>query len=190
MPGPIEQRGTGGPSLRGVSDQSFSATYRFREQARRGPALAFGYGVKQPYANPAKGFGTGFFDHQLAFIASRDFGRAHIDFNVVGTIAGCTSGKDGATFLGMVLSLPVTRNLTWLVESAGGSQPGTADRYGSALSGGSWAVRPWLVADAAYTRAYTAGAPRSQITLGITYAVRPVSAPMARSSRLARWLGR
>ncbi|HEX4283842.1 MAG TPA: hypothetical protein VHZ28_02040 [Terracidiphilus sp.] len=190
MPGPIRQGGGDSAQLRGITDQTFSVTYRFVEGSRRVPALAVSYGLKDPHANPAKGFGTGFVDHQLSLIASRDLGRLHFDFNAVGTMAGCAKDRDGGVFFGMAMSRPVTRSLTWLVESEGGTQPGTEDRYGAALSGVSWTIRPWLVADAAYTRAYTAGAPRSQITAGFTYARRSGFPPLARGSRVARWLGR
>jgi hypothetical protein len=36
---------------------------------------------KVPTANPSKGFGMGYIDHQFTFIASRDVKRTHIDFN-------------------------------------------------------------------------------------------------------------
>lgn len=190
MPGPIEQSGGGTSTQRGVSDQTFSVTYRFLDQRQRMPALALSYGIKDPHANPAKGFGTGRFDHQLAFIANRDLRRAHFDFNAVGTMAGAPHGRDGAAQFGMVLSFALTKSLSWLLESEGGPQPGTSDRYGAALTGASWAIHPWLVVDAAYTRAYTAGTPRSQITVGITCASRLRGTPLSRSARLARWLGR
>lgn len=190
MFGPVTQSGGGASTLHGVTDQCFGITYRFLDQGRWMPALALSYGLKDPHANPAKGFGTGFFDHQLVFIASRDIRRLHFDFNTVGTIVGGPNSKDGAAQFGMVMSLPVTKSLTWLVESDGGPQPGTSDRYGAALTGASWALRPWLVADAGYTRAYTAGTPRSQITAGITFTRRSGFAPLPSGSRLAHWLGR
>ncbi len=154
------------------------------------PALALNYGVKVPSANPAKGFGTGFTDHVLTLISSRDFGRAHFDFNVVGTIAGEPYGHEGAAQFGLALSLPVSRRFTWVLDSYGGSQPGTTNRYGAVLSGGTWTVHPWLVLDAAYTRAYTAGAPRQQITMGVTHAMKLAGWPSYRSSRVARLLSR
>lgn len=189
MPGPIEESG-GGTKIRDVTDQWFSLTYRFLEQQKRMPAFAFGYGIKGPLADPVKGFGTGFVDHQLVFIASRDLGRVHADFNIVGTIAGGAAGKDGAAQFGLAVSLAVTRQLSWILESDGGPQPGTPDRYGAALMGGSWAFRPWLVFDAAYTQVYTAGAPRAQYTAGVTCARRSPVALLPSGSRLARWLGR
>lgn len=154
------------------------------------PAIASSYGVKDPAANPAKGFSTGFTDQQLIFLASRDLGRAHFDFNAVGTIAGTPHGTGGAAQFGLALSFAATRKLALVLESVGGPQPCTSDRYGSALTGVSFAFRPRLAFDAAYTRVYTAGAPRAQWTAGFTFAKRAPTAPLPSGSRLARWLGR
>jgi hypothetical protein len=183
----IESGGRMAP-LKGISDQYLSALFRFHEQGRWMPALAFDYGIKIPSANPAKGFGTGYIDHQLVFVASRDVGRAHFDFNVVGTVAGAPYGNDGAAQYGLALSLPLSSRLTWVLDSYGGPQPGTADRYGAVLSGGTWALRPWLVVDAAYTRAYTTGTPRQQVTVGLTHAIKPGFRSAFKSARVARLL--
>lgn len=189
LPGPIEESG-GVTRVRDMTDQWFSVTYRFLEQRRRTPALAIGYGIKTPAADPTKGFGTGYVDHQFVFIASRDLVRAHVDCNVVGTLAGSAAGNNGAAQFGLVLSLPVASRLTWLLETDGGPQPGTPDRFGAALTGASWAFRPWLIFDAAYTRVYTAGLPRAQYTAGITWARRSPVVLLPSGSRVARWLGR
>jgi hypothetical protein len=186
LPAQMVQRGGAGGHLKGISDHGLSALYRFHEQGRWVPALAVSYGVKIPTANPNKGFGTGYTDHQLVFIASRDLGRVHFDFNTVGTVAGGPDGHDVAAQYGLALSLPISRRLTWVLDCFGGPQPGTSDRYGAALSGGTWALRPWLVLDAAYTRAYTAGAPREQFTVGITHAVNPGISSAFKRFRVSR----
>jgi hypothetical protein len=182
VPAYLTQGGGGTAALTGVSDQSLSLTWRFAEQRARLPAMALGYGFKIPTANPAKGFGSGYTDHQLAFIASRDVKKLHFDFNTVGTMAGGEGGTDGAAQYGLVLSAPATKRLTWMVETVGGSQPGTADRFGQALLGGQWSLRPWLVVDAAYTRAFTAGLPRQQFTMGWTWSSRPREVVVARQA--------
>lgn len=188
LPTHMTESGEGTAPLKGISDQYLSALYRFHEQGTWMPALAFDYGIKIPSANPAKGFGTGYTDNQLVFVASRDVGRAHFDFNVVGTVAGAPYGHEGAAQYGLALSLAVTNRFTWILDSYGGAQPGTADRYGAVLSGGTWALRPWLVADAAYTRAYTAGAPRQQVTVGITHAIKPGFRSAFKAARVDRLL--
>jgi hypothetical protein len=172
IPGPVNQKAVGQSAVNGVSDQWFSLRYRFLEQGVWSPALAFTYGVKSPTASPSKGLGTGRIDQLLLLIASRDLGKLHLDFNTAGTMAGAARGRDGGAQVGLVLSAPMTKKLTAMLETDGGSTPGTKTRYGEALLGASWTVNPRFVLDSAYTRGYTAGAPRQQITVGCTYALR------------------
>jgi hypothetical protein len=186
----IAQSGGDTASLGGIGDQWINARYRFVEQGRWVPALAFDYAVKIPTANPAKGFGSGFADQQYILIASRDLGKNHFDFNAVGTLAGEAHGHDGAAQFGLALTRPVTKRLSWILESYGGPQPGTPDRFGAAFTGGTYALRPGLVFDGAYTRTYTAGSPRQQILFGFTCAIRPGFATIPKGSVIARLLGR
>jgi hypothetical protein len=186
----ITQSGGGAAPLEGIGDQWASARYRFVEQGRWIPAMALLYGVKIPAANPAKGFGSGFFDEQYIFIASRDLGKNHLDFNAVGTVTGGPHGRDGAMQLGLALTRPLNARLSWILESYGGPQPGTADRFGAAFTGATFALRPRLVFDVAYSRTYTAGAPRQQVMFGSTYSLRPGFAHVPRSSFFGRLFGR
>ncbi len=186
----IVQSGGESPTLTGIGDQSVSATYRFCEQSRSMPALAFSYGVKIPAANPVKGFGSGFFDHQFVLIASRDIGRSHLDFNIAGALTGERRTRDGASQFGLALTRPINAKLVLILESYGGPQPGTADRFGAALTGASYSLRPWLVLDAAYAKTYTAGSPRQQIAFGVTYAKRPGFRAIPARSGFAHLLGR
>jgi len=201
----VSQSGGGGAALEGIGDQWVSARFRFIEQGRWLPAMAVGYGIKIPTANPHKGFGTGFTDHQFSWLVSRDLPwRNHLDFNVVGTLAGealpgavghgltghDVTGHDGAAQFGMVLTRPISGRLNWMLESYGGSQPGVGDRLGVVLTAANYSLRPWLVLDAAYARTFTAGSPRQQVLLGVTYAVRPRFNPPGHSFRSGRRLGR
>ncbi len=186
----IAQRGGGVQPLKGIGDQCLSTTYRFLDQGRWRPAMAFSYGMKIPTANPAKGFGSGFFDHQFVLLVSRDLGKSHIDFNTVGMLAGGPHGGEGAAQFGMALSRPASRRLTLILESCGGPQPGTSNRFGAALAGATYNLRPNLVLDAAYSRQYTAGAPRQMVLAGITWARRVRFGPRPPNATIARLLGR
>jgi hypothetical protein len=186
----IAQSGAEMEPVEGLGDASVSATYRFHEQGRWSPAMALSYGVVLPEADPEKEFGSGFVDHQFLFIASRDLGSVHVDFNAVGALDGEEQGHDGAVQFGLALTRPVTRRLSWILESYGGPQPGTTDRFGAVLTGGSFIVRPWLVVDGAYSRTYTAGSPRQQILFGITWARRIRFGAIGRGSKIGRLLGR
>jgi hypothetical protein len=186
----IFQGGGDSPSVQGSGDQWLGARYRFVEQGRVVPAMALLYTGKIPSANPAKGLGSGFVDHQMVFIASRDLGKSHFDFNTLGTLAGSAQGFDGAAQFGLAVTRPITSKLSGILESYGGPQPGTADRFGAGFLGATYALRPQLVFDTAYTRTYTAGSPRQQVLFGFTYARRSGFAPLPRSAAFARFLGR
>jgi hypothetical protein len=184
------QSGGGFRPVQGAGDEWGNVRYRFHEQGRHSPALALDYGFKIPTANPSKGLGTGFVDHQFLFLASRDLGHTHLDFNTVGTLTGGARGHDGAAQFGLAVTQTFSKRFSGILESYGGPQPGISDRYGSALVGGLLSIRPWLVLDGAYTQAYTRGAPRRQALFGVTYARRAGWPPISRRFALARLLGR
>ena len=186
----IWQGGGGTESLQGVGDQWVGARFRFHEQGRFSPAMGFLYAGKIPVANPAKGLGSGFAGHQLLFIASRDLGKNHFDFNAVGTVVGGSHGHDGAAQFGLALTRPITPKLSGILESYGGPQPGTSNRFGAGFVGATYTPRPQLVVDCAFTRTYTAGSPRQQVLFGITYARRAGFSTLPRESAFARLLGR
>jgi hypothetical protein len=186
----IAQSGGETEPMEGIGDESLSVTYRFHEQGHWAPAMALSYGMNLPVANPDKGFGSGFVGHQFLFNASRDVGNIHLDFNAVGTLVADEDGRDGAAQFGLALTRPVTKKLALILESYGGAQPETTDKFGAALTGASYMLRPWLVLDGAYTRTYTAGSPRQQILFGVTCARRPGLRPIRRGSMLGRLLGR
>jgi hypothetical protein len=51
------------------------------KDTRAQPALAFAYSAKLPTASEEKGLGTGRFDHKLALLVSKKFGKTDLDFN-------------------------------------------------------------------------------------------------------------
>lgn len=189
LPGRNYQGGNGSPQQAGTTDQWLGGLFRFHDQHRRIPDLALDYAFKIPTANPAKGFGSGYADHVFTFIASRDRGPNHIDFNTVGTVAGGPGGHQGAAQLGLGFSRSFAHHLMGTIEAFGGSQPATRDRYGAAFLGGAWGLRPWLALNGGGIRSYTAGSPRAQYMLGFIYTVRPGFAP-PRGFSLSRALGR
>lgn len=173
LPGRMMQSGSGTPRLVGSTDQLAGVCWRFHDNSGWAPDLALDYAVKIPTANPGKRFGSGYADNQLTFIASRDLGNNHIDFNTAGTIAGGPQGPDGAAQFGMAFSRTITSRFLLAIETFGGSQPGTPDRYGAGLFGGAWSIHPWLALNAAYSQAYTSGSPRDQLLIGFIYTMRP-----------------
>lgn len=189
LPGRMYEGGNGSSSLAGTTDQWLGTLFRFHDQQRWIPDLALDYAFKIPTGNPAKGFGSGYGDHVLTFIASRDLGPNHIDFNAVGTLAGGPAGHEGAAQFGVGFSRTLAHHIMTTIEAFGGPQPATHDRYGAAFLGASWGLRPWVSFNGGCVRSYTAGSPRGQYMFGFIYTVRPGFTP-PRESRFSHILGR
>ncbi len=181
LPGRARQTVAGKPAVSGTTDQWLGACYRFRDQGSRGPDLAVDFAIKIPTANPAKQLGSGYYDELLTLIASRDLGTTHVDFNAAGSLTGGPGRRDGAVQLGMAVTRPVSRKLLGALESYGGTQPATSQRYAAVLVGAAWSLRPALALNAGYARAVTAGSPREQILGGFIYSFR---SPLGRGTWL------
>src|SRR5579871_4584638 len=109
IPAHVVQYGGGQSRIIGISDENASFQYQFHEQGKRMPALAFSYGIKIPAANPRKGFGSGFSDHQFVVFVSRDIKKLHLDWNGVGIVAGGPAGYSNAGQFGLAISMPLSR---------------------------------------------------------------------------------
>lgn len=173
LPGRIAQHANGTRPVLGITDQAAGALYHFHDQAAWTPDLAIDYAYKIPTANPSKAFGSGYPDHVMTFVASRDLGPNHLDFNLAGTLAGGPRGFDPALQSGLGLSHTFAHRLMATLEAFGGSQPATGDRLGAVLLGGSWGLRPSLALNAACIHSYTAGTVREQYIVGFMYTMRP-----------------
>ena len=103
-------------------------------------------------------------------LLSKDVRKYHFDFNAVGTLAGAASGFDNSTVLSLACWRPITKRLSAVAESHGGSQP-DGSRYAAVLTGTSYSISPKLVLDAAVESAVTSGAPRRRLLIGATYAI-------------------
>src|SRR5262245_29565980 len=88
----VTGQSTGGESQYGVGDNLIGAQWRIVHQNRSFPTLAISYAAKVPTASPAKGLGTGKTDHAFKFLASKDLGGFHFDFNTAYILAGRPQG--------------------------------------------------------------------------------------------------
>lgn len=179
----IHQSGT--PSANGIGDQWFGVRYRFHEQTHATPAFALMYNIKAPLADSSQKLGSGYVDHTFLFIASKDLGKYHLDFNTVGTLAGSAAGNDGGAQFGLALWRPVNGKLAFVIESYGGTQPATTNRLGASVIGATYNLTQRLVFDTAYYETWTAGTPRQQFTIGTTYNLGPLMRPVMRTFAFA-----
>lgn len=165
---------TGGTSVSGTGDNWLGARYRFHDQSALTPALGLVYSVKVPTASALKGLGSGYVDHAFTLIASKDFGKYHFDFNAVSTLADAPAGFGNGTVFSLACSRPLTRRLTVVGESYGGSQP-DGGRHASVLVGTAYSVSPKLVLDSAIESGVAGSAPRKRLLLGATCAIGHIS---------------
>ncbi|MDD5544095.1 MAG: transporter [Acidobacteriia bacterium] len=75
---------------RGWGDTWLGPQFLFYKQTAHIPSLALSYAVKIPTANRDKGLGTGRFDHAVTLLASKDFGKTHVDVNATYFLIGRT----------------------------------------------------------------------------------------------------
>lgn len=157
-----------GHSATGIGDVALSVRYRHSNQTKNLPALATMYTVKFPTASERKDLGSGYADHSIALIASKDFGVNRLDFNIIGTFLGAPGAFGHSGMLALAYSRPITRRLTGIAEFSGCVFP-----EGSAI--GTWAINyrmgPRLTLDSGMDFGITEGAPRKRLMVGMTYAI-------------------
>ena len=167
----------GGPAggQSGIGDNWLGFQYRFHRQSRLVPTIAFGYNLKFPSASVTKGLGTGRYDHQFVFLASKDIKGFHFDFNAslfrVGRQDG--SGSDTNTEFNLAFSRSVYKKLGFTGEFYGDTKLG---RDTPAFASGLWAftytVNPRLVIDSGIDHGLTSGAPfERRFFAGFTYSI-------------------
>jgi hypothetical protein len=158
----------GGHSATGIGDVALSVRYRISKQTRKLPAFATMYTVKFPTASERQNLGSGYADHSIALIASKDFGANRLDFNVIGTFLGAPRAFGHSGILALAYSRPLTKRLTGIAEFSGSIFP-----EGSAI--GTWAlnyrVGPLLTLDSGMDIGITRGLPRKRLMVGMTYAL-------------------
>jgi Putative MetA-pathway of phenol degradation len=162
-------------SQRGFGDNWIGAQYRFFHQSRRAPSMAASYMVKIPSASAARGLGTGQVDQQIKFLASKDLGATHFDFNasalVIGRPAG--GGWDTAAEIDLSFSHPVWKKLALTGEFYGDTRLNNAvPGYTSTLWALTYGLSPRLVVDAGMDTALTPNAPfRKRFVMGVVYSI-------------------
>lgn len=161
---------TAAMSVQGTGDNWFGARCRFHEQSSRVPSLGVSYNVKLPSASPEKSLGTGYVDHEFTLLAGKDFGKFHFDSNLVGTLAGASSGFQNSTLVSLACWRPLSKRFSLVTESYGGTQA-VGSPFASVLTGAAYSLTPRFVVDGAVESPVIANGPGKRVTLGATYAL-------------------
>jgi Putative MetA-pathway of phenol degradation len=160
---------------RGFGDNWIGAQYRFFHQSRTVPSMAASYMVKIPSASADRGLGTGQVDQQIKFLASKDLGATHFDFNasalVIGRPAG--GGRDTAAEIDLSFSHPLWKKLALTGEIYGDTRLNNAvPGFTSTLWALTYNLSPRLVFDAGMDTALTPNAPfRKRFVMGFVYSL-------------------
>ncbi len=164
-----------GMTVTGFGDHSVGFQYRFAHQKQFVPSMAIAYALEIPTASVSKGLGTGKYDHQIQFLASKDVHSFHFDFNTSYFFFGrpASGGTDQNVEMNLTFSHVLYKKLGLQGEFYGdfrfnNGAPGYVD--------GLWAltynVTPRLVLDSGIDHGFTSSAPfRKTYFVGVTYSI-------------------
>jgi hypothetical protein len=158
----------------GFGDSWLGLKYRFSRQRKYAPSFGAFYQAKVPSADEKNGMGTGQVDHAISFLASKDIGRVHLDFNMIALLSGRPAGSGDDHQTGSALScwVPVSKRLTLVVEGHGNNELNRATPgFASALVGANYRLKSGLFLDGGIDSGITSSAPDERVFVGITYAV-------------------
>lgn len=165
----------GGATQTGIGDNALGFEYRFHRQSKFVPSLSIGYSLKFPSASVTKGLGTGKYDHEIRFYASKDLLGTHFDFNTAYAFLGrpVAGGTDQFTQMNLAFSHPIYKKLQFTGEFYGDMRfnDGTPS-FADGLWAFTYSVTPRLVLDTGIDHALTSTAPfRRRYFVGMTYSI-------------------
>jgi hypothetical protein len=155
-----------GESREAVGDTAVAVRYQFWKQSPRVPSMAVQYGAKLATAGPV--LGTGYGDNSLGFLASKDFGKLHLDYNLVHAWLGTAGGTRPYTYTVAALSRSLYGPLGVIVEFCGDLQPVGYPVGTFALT---YKIGRRLTLDGGATIPLGSSTVRNQVLLGFTYAI-------------------
>jgi hypothetical protein len=172
----FELRVTNDPILaafgtRGVGDTGIGFKYRFTQDSEYRPSLAFMYMAKLPTAGDV--LGSGEVDHVFTFLASKDLGKHHFDFNTVLNVLGRPQGGfDRDVVNALAWSHPLGGKWGVTAELSGVTSPNASTRASAqVLASVIYTVRPRLVFDCGMVARITGDIPDATFIAGFTYTI-------------------
>lgn len=154
----------------GVGDTWIGFRYRLNEQSRHLPSFGLLYQLKIPTSDPHQGQGSGFSDHSIALLFSKDIHGTRVDWNLVEYAVGSSSGFQSSTVASLALSRALAGRLGGILEGYGGRQA-SGDGFASLLVATTWRWNARFVSDAAVEFGLTSGVPRRRFLMGVTYSL-------------------
>jgi hypothetical protein len=156
----------------GVGDSGAGFKYRLISQAGRLPTFSILYTATIPTSTGPPGIGA--MGHSVDLLASKDFGKHHLDFNEGLHLLGRRSqtGYDRSYFTALDYSHPLPGKWSWAIEIAGFSRanPALAATMTLLLTAG-YNVSSRLVLDVGEYTALYGQLPRETFFAGVTYSI-------------------
>jgi hypothetical protein len=159
---------------RTYGDNWLGPQVRFYRQTAHVPSMAVSYALKIPSADTTYGLGSGRVDHALTFLASKDIGKFHADFNATELWIGRAgaSGFDRNQQMNLAVSHGLVGGLQIQGEWYGDTRlNATSPEFVSSLWALTYAVTPRFVIDSGYELGLTAGGPHRHVFAGLTYSI-------------------
>jgi len=164
-----------GTTQTGFGDNALGFQYRFHRQSKAIPTLAISYSLEFPSASAEKGLGTGKYDHQIRFLASKDVEGFHFDFNTAYFFFGrpAAGGTDQNAQMNLSFSRGIYKKLQFTGEFYGNMYFNNgAPAYADALWALTVNVTPRLVIDSGIDHALNSAAPfHRNYFVGVTYSI-------------------
>jgi hypothetical protein len=155
----------------GVGDSAVGFKYRFTQDSGHWPSFAFMYMAKLPTAGNV--LGSGEVDHALTFLASKDLGKHHFDFNTVLNLLGKPQGGfDHDVLNALAWSHPLRGKWGATAEFSGVTSPNVlASASAQFLAAATYTLRPRLVFDCGMAARITGEIPNATFIAGFTYSI-------------------
>jgi hypothetical protein len=162
---------TANSGIDGVGDTGVGFKYRFTQDSGFQPSIAFMYMAKLPTAGDV--LGSGQVDHVFTFLASKDLGKHHFDFNTVLNLLGRPQGGfDHDILNALAWSHPVRGKWGVTAELSGvSSQNALTSASAQILASAIYTVRPRLVLDSGMAARITGDIPDVTFIAGFTYTI-------------------
>ncbi len=154
----------------GFGDVLAGFKYRLTTDHGNQPSVALMYMFKAPTAGGI--LGSGYADHSLTLLVSKDIGKHHFDYNLIANLLGTPAGLDHNFVHALAWSHPMGGN--WGLDAElSGMTPSSSGLPGSAqfIVSGTYTARPRLVLDFGLMGRITGPIPHSMFMAGVTYSI-------------------
>ena len=157
-------------AVAGTGDSSAGFKYRFTEQHGKMPTFSLLYTALLPTART--GLSNTGYEHSVAVLLSKDFGKHHFDFNEGAQFSSQTSAALHHNFLtALAYSHPLTAKLAWTGELAGTSRMDETPATATVLGALTYNLSPRLVLDTGISNEVIGRPPHVAFIAGVTYSV-------------------